>query len=69
MFCPSCREIYHFRNPLFADVLGVFFGREYVGRLVARDGAPHEEYVPRIYGFRLLERPPSQDGDDDAFQM
>jgi hypothetical protein len=73
LFCPACREVYQCRDPLFADVPGAFFGREYAERLAALHpelalAGPPAEYVPRIYGFRILERPPqeSEDGAADA---
>jgi casein kinase II subunit beta len=62
MFCPGCREIYNFREPGFETVFGAFFGRECadaVMRLHPEMGGDvnQEVYVPRIYGFRVLERP------------
>jgi hypothetical protein len=65
MYCPACREMYNFADPRFESVFGAFFGREYLGRIVVRHPQlaiemAGEVYVPRIYGFRVLERPESE---------
>jgi len=59
MFCPTCREIYKIGN---AATPGAFFGMSYIKAMIAAypDLAldePVPAYVPRIFGFRLLERP------------
>jgi casein kinase II subunit beta len=71
MCCLACRETYSFADPRFEFVFGGFFGREYLSRLVQRHPQlaveiPSDVYVPRIYGFLLLERPdPPQNGGTD----
>jgi hypothetical protein len=61
MFCPTCGEIYKIGN---SKLSGAFFGTEYIDvmirtyRELARDD-PTPIYVPRIFGFRILEQPES----------
>jgi hypothetical protein len=62
MLCPGCREIYNFREQGFERIFGAFFGRECAAAVMtlhlAMGGDVNTEvYLPRIYGFRVLERP------------
>jgi casein kinase II subunit beta len=68
LLCPACREIYNFREPGFEAVFGAFFGRDYADTLLRLhpemgEGASPEVYLPRVYGFRVLERPDQPDED------
>jgi casein kinase II subunit beta len=57
MFCPRCREIYKIGN---SKVCGAFFGIKYIDEMIGAypelaSGDPAPVYVPRIFGFRILE--------------
>jgi casein kinase II subunit beta len=58
MFCPRCREIYKVGK---ADICGAFFGTDYIDAMVKRypelaADQPTPIYVPRIFGFQILEK-------------
>jgi hypothetical protein len=58
MFCPRCKAIYKLGK---AEVCGAFFGMDYLDAMarqypeLAAD-EPMPKYVPRIFGFQILEQ-------------
>jgi casein kinase II subunit beta len=57
-FCPVCRQIYKLDNQIAIGTDGAYFGMEYIDVFVSLHPEvlvvePREEYVPRIYGFRI----------------
>ena len=58
MFCPNCYDVYLISNPETVCIDGAFFGSTWVHSFLEKYSdivpkVPAQQYVPRIFGFRL----------------
>lgn len=63
LFCPKCEDIYYPRSSRHKTLDGAFWGTTFPhllllqmrenGYQIAKTLKPHQEYIPRIYGFRI----------------
>ncbi|KAH0791211.1 Casein kinase II subunit beta [Histomonas meleagridis] len=62
MYCPNCHEIYNVSDELISKIDGAYFGLNWLESVCQshpelRLSNQTQEYVPRIYGFRIYQPP------------